>query len=145
VLGEYVISNQRVTKGAASANLQNTSWQVSAGWVLTGEDATYTGVTPRHAFNPREGYWGAFQLVGRYAELDIDNDAFPIYANPLTSATDAQAWSVGLNWYLNKNIRVNTSFSRTTFTGGGGAGTSAPAIISRQPEEVLFTRLQLAF
>jgi phosphate-selective porin OprO/OprP len=145
VLGEYVISNQRVTKGTASANLQNTSWQVSAGWVLTGEDASYTGVTPRHPFNPREGYWGAFQLVGRYAELDIDNDAFPIYANPLTSATDAQAWSVGLNWYLNKNIRVNTSFSRTTFTSGGGSGTSAPAIISRQPEEVLFSRLQLAF
>ena len=61
------------------------------------------------------------------------------------SGVPAQAWSVGLHWYLNKNIRLSTSYSRTTFTGGGGAGTTAPATITRQPEQVFFTRLQLAF
>ena len=145
VFGEYVIENQGVTKGAASANLQNTAWQVAAGWVLTGEDATYAGVTPKNPFDLRNGHWGAFQLVARYSELDVDNKAFPVFSNPLTSATAAQSWSVGMNWYLNKDIRVNGSFSRTTFIGGGGAGTTAPAIVTRQPEEVLFTRLQLAF
>jgi phosphate-selective porin OprO/OprP len=85
------------------------------------------------------------QLVARYAELNVDPNTFPTFANPLTSASAAHAWSVGLNWYLNKNIRVNTSFSHTDFTGGGGAGTTAPAIVTRQPEEVLFTRVQVAF
>ncbi len=145
VFGEYVVENQGVTKGAASANLQNTAWQVAAGWVLTGEDETYTGVTPNNPFDLRNGHWGAFQLVARYSELNVDNKAFPVFSNPLTSATAAQSWSVGMNWYLNKDIRVNGSFSRTTFIGGGGAGTTAPAIVTRQPEEVLFTRLQLAF
>ena len=81
----------------------------------------------------------------RYAELNIDNAAFPAFANLATSASAAEAWSAGLNWFLNKNIRVNASFSHTTFTGGGGAGTTAPAIVTRQPENVFFTRLQLSF
>jgi phosphate-selective porin OprO/OprP len=84
--------------------------------------------------------------VGRYAELDIDDDAFPVFSNPDSSATAAHAWSVGLNWYLNKNLRVNTSFSRTTFDGGGqSTALTAPATITRQPEQAFFTRLQLSF
>ncbi len=145
LLGEYAISDQRVRKGAVTADLQNTGWEITAGWVLTGENATFNGVAPLHPFDPRIGQWGALQVVGRYAELDIDNAAFPVFSNPATSASAAQAWSAGLNWYLNKNIRVNLSYSRTTFTGGGGAGTTAPAIVTRQPENVVFTRVQLAF
>jgi phosphate-selective porin OprO and OprP len=149
-LGEYVISDQEVSRAGvapfSSAHLRNTAWEVSASWVLTGEDAAYAGgVVPRHSFNPASGEWGAWQLVGRYAQLNIDSDAFPLFADPATSAGSAFAWSVGLNWYLNRNVRVNTSFSRTTFSGGGGAGTSAPATVTQKPENVLFTRVQLAF
>jgi len=141
-LGEYVISNQKVTKGATSATLQNTAWQIAGSWVITGEDASYTGVTPKHPFDPRGNHWGALQLAARYADLDIDDKAFPTFANPAVSASEAKAWAVGLNWYLNKNIRVNTSFSRTTFD---GKINSKSATVVRQPEEVVFTRLQLAF
>jgi phosphate-selective porin OprO and OprP len=142
LLGEYVISNQKVSKGATTATLKNTAWQIAGCWVLTGEDASYTGLTPKLPFDPRGGHWGALQLVARYADLDIDDQAFPIFANPATSASEAKAWAVGLNWYLNKNIRVNTSFSRTTFD---GSINPKVATVVRQPEEVVFTRLQLAF
>ncbi len=148
LLGEYVISNQRVNRtvaGPTSLRLEHTAWQVTGSWVLTGEDASYAGVTPKNPFDPRNGNWGAFQLVGRYEQLDIDDDAFPLFANPATSASKAKAWSAGLNWYLNKNIRLNGSYSHTTFSGGGGAGATAPAAVTRQPESVFFTRLQLAF
>jgi phosphate-selective porin OprO/OprP len=149
LMGEYGISQQRVSRSAApftSADLHNTAWEVTGGWVLTGEDASYTGIVPKHNFEPGSGHWGAFQLVGRYSEMDIDNNAFPLYANPAISATAAQAWSVGLNWFLNKDIRVNASYTRTTFTGGGGVGsTTAPGIVTRQPEQVLITRVQVAF
>jgi len=147
LLGEYVISDQEVTRPAsgalraASADLHNTAWEVTGGWVLTGEDASYNGIIPKHPFDPRNGQWGAWQLVGRYAELNVDNAAFPIFANPATSASAAQAWSAGLNWYLNKNIRVNASFSRTTFTGGNGSA----ATVTKQPENAIFTRIQLGF
>jgi phosphate-selective porin OprO/OprP len=146
LLGEYAISDQGVRNGTATAQLHNTAWGITAGWLLTGEDAAYaSGVTPLHPFNPRQGQWGAWQIVARYSELDIDNDAFPIFANPATAASAAQGWSAGVNWYLNKNLRMNASYSRTTFTGGGGAGTTAPAITTQQPESVISTRLQLAF
>ena len=148
LMGEYAISDQRVSRTAApltSANLRNTAWEVTGSWVLTGEDASFSGVTPRQNFDLRAGHWGAFEVLGRYASLDIDNAAFPLYANTATSASAAHSWSAGLNWYLNRNVRVAASFSRTTFSGGGGAGTTAPAIVTRQPENVFFTRLQLAF
>ena len=147
LLGEYVISDQGVENSTTlqQANLQNTAWEIAGGWVLTGEDASYNGVTPKHPFDPRNGDWGALQVVGRYAELDVDKAAFPNFANPATSASEAHAWAVGLNWYLNRDIRVNASFSRTTFTGGGGTGTSVPAAVTQHSEDVFFTRLQLAF
>ncbi len=147
LLGEYAISDQGVrnTATGAEAYLQNTAWEVSGGWILTGENASFNGVTPLHPFDPHNGQWGAFQVVARYAELNIDDAAFDGFANPATSASAAQAWSAGLNWYLNKNIRLNASFSHTTFTGGGGAGTTAPAIVTRQAENVFFTRVQLGF
>ena len=147
LLGEYVISAQRAqTNSLNTAALKNRAWQITGSWVLTGEDASYQRVVPAKPFDPAAGRWGAVQLVARYAHLDIDRDAFPLFADPTTSARSASAWSVGLNWYLKRNVLVKTSFSRTTFSGGGGgAGTTAPAIITRQPENVLFTRVQLAF
>jgi phosphate-selective porin OprO/OprP len=150
LLGEYAISDQGVqtigTTSRHSANLENTAWEISGGWVLTGEDASFNGVTPKHPFDPRNGDWGAFQVVARYEELNVDPAAFPYFSNPATSASAAQAWAVGLNWYLNRNIRADVSFSRTTFTGGGtSVATSAPGSVSSHPEDVFFTRLQLAF
>jgi len=146
LLGEYVISSQGVqTTTLNTAKLKNTAWQITGSWVLTGEDASYKGVVPAHRFNPAGGQWGSVQLVARYAQLKIDSAAFPLFADPTVSARSADAWSVGLNWYLNRNVLVKTSFSRTTFSGGGGAGTTAPSIVTRQPENVLFTRVQLAF
>jgi phosphate-selective porin OprO/OprP len=149
LIGEYVISNQRVTRtGAApltSARIENKAWQVSLSYVLTGEEVTYAGVVPSNPFDPSTGGWGAFQILGRVSALSVDLDAFPLYSDPTTSAHSAFAWTVGLNWWLNRNIRVMTSFTQTSFNGGGGTGVAAPASVTRQNENVLFTRVQLAF
>jgi phosphate-selective porin OprO and OprP len=142
LMGEYVVSDQQVKLAAAPgtvADLQNTAWEVSAGWMLTGENASYSGVTPRHPFSLQNGGWGAWQIVARYEGFDVDNAAFPTFASPATSASAARAWAVGLNWWLNKNVRVMTSFSRTTFIGG------ATGAVTKEAEEVFFTRLQLSF
>ena len=139
LLAEYIESSQKVATGANSTTLNNSAWEVTGSWILTGENNSYKGVKPDENFDPAKGHWGAWGLFARYAQLDVDSAAFPIYADPNTSASSADAWSVGLSWWLNKNIRVLTSFSRTTFSGGGN-GT-----ITKEPEEVLFTRVQLAF
>jgi phosphate-selective porin OprO and OprP len=148
LLAEYAVSDQHVRKvgTATTADLQNTAWEVTAGWVLTGEDASFAGVTPRRPFDPKNGTWGAWQFVARYAELDVDNKAFPLFSNPASSASTAQSWTVGVNWYLNKNVLFKTSYSHTDFTGGDtSAALTSPAAVTRQPEDVWFTRLQLSF
>ncbi len=153
LLAEYVISDQvdkrTATLATPEIDLHNSAWGISGSWVLTGEDASYAGITPRHPFDPRSGQWGAWQLVARYAELDVDDAAFVGASNvrladPTKSASSAQAWSVGLNWYLNKNLRANLSYSRTTFSGFGKTQ-FAPGTVPYQPENILFSRLQLAF
>src|SRR6266542_594395 len=142
LLGEYVISSQNV-RNTVSGQMRNKSWQIAGSYVLTGEDGSYRGVTPRRPLG--SGGWGALELTGRYAVLDVDPDAFPVFADARTSASSARSWTVGLNWWINKNIRATASFSRATFSGGGGAGTSAPAIVTRQPENVVQTRMQISF
>ena len=145
-LVEYIVSDQEVAKtasgGAPSADLRNTAWEVSGGWVLTGEKDSYNGVVPRHPFDPLAGDWGAFQIVARFADLHVDDVAFTDsnFATASTSAHSAHEWSTGLNWYLNKDLRANVSFSHTWFTGDATGNA-----VTRRPENVLFTRMQLAF
>ena len=148
LLGEYVISDQGVGLAgngpATAANLRNTSWQIAGGWVLTGEKSSFSGIEPRHPFDPRRGHWGAWQVVARYSQLDIDSAAFPRFADSLASAHSAREWSLGINWYLNSNLRFDTSFAHTAFD-GGGVRAGAVGAVTRKDENVLFTRLQLAF
>ena len=146
LLAEYVVSDQQVASKTKSADLQNRAWEVSGSWLLTGEDASYTGVTPSHSFDPRTGGWGAWQLVARIGELAVDDKAFVggVFADPKKNATSAATWSVGLNWYLNKNIRANLSYSHTDFTSYAGSKIAA-GNVGAQSENVLFSRLQLAF
>jgi phosphate-selective porin OprO/OprP len=149
LLAEYAISNQKVTRtGTApqpSARLEHMGWQLAGSWLLTGEDAILGTVVPRRPFDPRKGSWGALQVVARYSELDIDSAVFPLFADPRTSARGAQEWSLGLNWYLNRNLKVSSSFSHTTFEGAGRSASSVPGKVTRKPENVLFTRVQVAF
>src|SRR5690606_18555206 len=124
LLAEYTISEQGVQNSASGlrADLRHKAWQVAGQWVLTGEPASFSGITPNRPFQLRGGGgWGAWQLVARYSQLDVDDQAFLGFSNPDTSASAATAWSVGINWWLNKNVRVLTSFTHTKFDGGGSA------------------------
>lgn len=153
-MGEYSDTVQGVYNSTTfrSANLNNTAWNIGAEWVLTGEDATYGPLTPRQPFSLSNGTWGAFQVMGRYGQLQIDDAAFGPFSNPEVSARGAQSWSVGLSWWLNRNVRLMTSFSYTLFQGGGApynpvdpATATPPGTVTTQPEQVIFTRLQVAF
>jgi len=153
LLGEYTISRQEVLNNVtqARAELSHNAWQVSGQWVLTGEPASFTGIIPQRPFDFFAGRWGAWQLVARYGQLDIDDQAFGSFSNPLTSASGATAWSVGINWWLNKNVRWLTSYSHTTFDGGGAFNPIdpstfvPPATVTQNDESVLFTRIQISF
>ncbi|MDZ4349736.1 MAG: porin [Xanthomonadaceae bacterium] len=143
IQAEYIRSEQ--TLGLTSApeggqKLDNSAWQVTAGWVLTGETAAYSGtINPNQPFEPGKGGWGAFELVGRYGELSIDDDAFPLFANPDAAAEKAEAWGIGLNWHLNRNVKLVFNHTQSRFDGGAANGAD------RDTEKTFFSRLQLAF
>ena len=143
LLAEYVASSQEVRRGAVAADLENRSWQVAGSWVLGGGgQPTYKAVTPKKPFDPANHAWGAFELAARYSELDVDDDAFPLFANPTSAASLAKAWSVGLNWYLNKNVRWALNYAVTSFEGGAAAGAG---VGDREDEKVLLSRFQVSF
>ena len=145
LLGEWVSSAQtvRVASGADAGErltLDHRAWQVAAGWVLTGEDAGYRGVmTPASPFAIGQPGWGALEATVRYGRLQIDEAAFPYFANAATSAQVARSWGVALNWYMTRNVKLMTNYVMTKFDGGAAAGGSRPQ------ERVLFTRAQLSF
>ena len=114
LLGEYAISSHELRSGATSGTVENTAWQVTASWVLTGEDATFRGVKPGKpvGFGEKKG-WGAWQVVARATELDVDNAAFPTFANAATSASKARSYGGGLNWYLNPMVRISADYNWT--------------------------------
>lgn len=154
LLGEYVVSSQGVYNSSTfrSARLAHSGWQVTADWVLTGESASFGGVTPKNPFLWGSPGWGAWQLVGRFSQFDVDKNAFPAFSNPDYSASGADAWSVGINWWLNRNARVLTSFTHTSFTGGGASPNLAapaslltPATVTAQDENVVASRIQISF
>ncbi|MDI9238288.1 porin [Lysobacter sp. LF1] len=142
VLGEYISSKQEVvlpTTGARQS-LDHTAWQLVAGYVLTGEDAGYRGVArPNHPFTVDSAGWGAWELVARYGELDIDDDAFPVFADPNAVARRAKAWALGVNWYLTGNFKLVANYTQTEFDGGAAAGAD------REDEKAFFTRAQFSF
>ncbi|PTX96392.1 porin [Opitutus sp. ER46] len=145
--GEYVLSvvNLRSAAGAPKAELRNKAWQLSAGYVLTGEDSSPNGVAPKSNFDWAAGTWGAFEVTGRYANLTIDDAAFPAFAAPGASAQEADAFAVGLSWYLSKVVRFTFDYYQTNF----GFHALAPAVpttaILRQDEKAFITRFQISF
>lgn len=139
-LSEFVLSQQEFSKGTLKSDkIRNYGWQLASTYVLTGENASYTGVVPNSDFDPGKGTWGAFELAARISGLSIDDTAFPFYANPLTSVTDAKAWDIGINWYLNKNLKFMTHFEQTLFDGGKTPGGD------RKTENALLSRFQIYF
>lgn len=147
VLGEYVQVSQEVSRdtaiGRRTAELDNTAWHVQFAWFITGEDESFRGFTPQSVFSIDDGTWGAFELVARYHELDIDDDAFTgganSFANPATAASKASAWGVGVNWYLNQNYKWSLNYDVTSFEGGAAGNADRP------DEKALFTRFAVQF
>ncbi|WP_140723489.1 OprO/OprP family phosphate-selective porin [Pseudomonas sp. Hp2] len=137
---EYIVSRQEVAGPGARATLENKAWQATASYVLTGEDAGYRGVVrPSRPFAAGGEGWGAWELVGRYGVLEVDDAAFPLFADANSAARRAEAWTLGVNWYLTSNLKLVVNYSQTRFDGGAAAGAD------REDEKALFSRLQVSF
>src|SRR5204863_7037499 len=107
---------------------------------LTGEENSFSAVTPKHPFKLDGSGWGAWEIAGRIGGLEIDDGAFPLYA-ATASAHEAREWAVGLNWHLNRNVKASVNYINTDFKGGS----KAHGEVTAQDEDAIFARVQLSF
>jgi phosphate-selective porin OprO/OprP len=138
LLSEYVRTSQHVRRASSLTNLNHDAWQVSGSVVLTGEKPSYRGLTPTKPFDRTARAWGAVELGARIGALELDRDAFPVYANPSTQVRAEREWALALNWYLAKGMRIAVDYERTRFTGGATTG-------NRESEHAILTRVQHSF
>jgi phosphate-selective porin OprO/OprP len=140
-LAEYVLSSQTVLNKKLTDRLRNEAWHVEGSFMLTGEKNSYNGVRPHYAFEPNRGirHFGAVELAIRTSQLSIDKDAFPLFANPKTAAQHAQEWGVGVNWYLNRFVKLMSNYEHTDFR------MASSTVTPLHSENVLMSRIQLAF
>ncbi len=147
LLGEYTHVSEDVSRfsGAAlrEATMDTYGWQLQLSWFLTGEEEAYRGFKPNSVFSLAKDTWGAWELVARYHVLDPDDAAFEggatSFADPNTQATKASAWALGVNWYLNENVKWVLNYEQTAFDGGAAGGKD------RDDEKAFLTRVQLGF
>jgi phosphate-selective porin OprO/OprP len=138
LLGEYNFSWQEVERAGTAAKLMHSAWQLSGSWFLTGEKASFRSAAPKRSFDPKAHTWGALEVAGRYGVLDIDDAAFPTFANPANAISKEQAWGLGLNWYFMRAVKWSVNYEHTTFAGGAATG-------DREAENALQTQFQFAF
>jgi phosphate-selective porin OprO/OprP len=146
ILGEYTQVEQDVTRvigtTVRSDSLTNTAWQAQFSWFITGEEEAFRGFTPGSTFQPGKDGGGAWELVARYHELDIDDDAFAgdalSFANPLTAVSKVTAYGVGVNWYPWNTVKLSANYELSSFEGGAATG-------DRADERAFLTRFAVNF
>lgn len=140
LVAEYAWTRQRLLRGATGFDAKTRAWRATIGHVLTGEESTPGGVTPRVNFLRGES-WGAFEIVVRISGIDFDDDLFAPDAGALPNAptsinsTGATAYGTGINWFMSRNLIFLVNYEYTDFDGS----TLRPA------ESALFSRAQLRF
>jgi len=146
ILGEYTQVEQDVSRTVAGVTrtdtLTNSAWQTQFSWFITGEEESFRGFTPGSTWQPGKPGLGAFELVARYQELDVDDDAFAgganSFANPASAISKETAWGVGLNWYPWNTVKLSINYDVTSFEGGAATG-------DRADEQALFSRFAINY
>ncbi|MBN9545982.1 MAG: hypothetical protein J0I19_10950 [Alphaproteobacteria bacterium] len=96
-------------------------WYVEGSWIITGETKAYSpsainnevggfnAPVPSRPFSFSGDSWGAFELVARYSNTDLNwhtNQAASTSQLAGVLGGQEQVIALGLNWYLNRNVRI---------------------------------------
>ena len=98
---------------------------------------------PKHAFDPlghrgNRG-WGAVEVAARTGTFSADRSIFSYgYASPSATPRMAREWVGGVNWYLNRLVRISGDYAVTAFEGGA-------VNADRITERVILFRFQINF
>jgi phosphate-selective porin OprO/OprP len=139
---EYGLTEEGMQKGTTRADIAFRSWQVAGSFILTGEKKSYASPTPRKNFDPKNKGWGAWELALRTGDFSVDRALFGDgFATSTVTPRLTHEVVGGVNWYLNRLVRISGDYGRTNF--GGGA--TAAQGLNKPTEKVIILRLQINF
>ncbi len=139
ILSEYGLNEEGFQKGSVRRNIAFRAYQVQATYILTGEKKGFSAPTPKRSFDPLHGGWGAVELAVRLSDFEAENGLYTYgLANPAGAPRHLHEWIGGVNWYLNRLVRITGDYGNTAFGGGAATGNKAP-------EKVFLLRFQINF
>jgi phosphate-selective porin OprO/OprP len=130
-------------------------WYVEGSWIITGETRPYTTNSlnnetggfqqpvPSRPFSLSGGSWGAWELVARYSDTDLNWNPNQIgSASQLAGIRGGREtiFDVGINWYMNRNVKLQIHDSFVDVQ----KGTLAAPSNQSQDLNILGVRLQFS-
>jgi phosphate-selective porin OprO/OprP len=103
---------QRTISGVTDPHFQG--WYVEGSWLLTGDQRRYNPQSAAFDAPPVSrpvggGGYGAWELVLRYADINLNYHAGLVNSAPAADAIrggELETWTAGLNWYPNSVVRI---------------------------------------
>jgi len=143
LLSEYGLNEEGFQKGTVRREIAFRAYQVEASYIITGEKKGFGGPTPKKNFDPlHHGGWGALELAVRVGDFEAEKGLYNYgLASDATTPRHLHEWVGGVNWYLNRFVRISGDYGNTAF--GGGAAASAGG--NKLPEKTFTTRFQINF
>jgi phosphate-selective porin OprO/OprP len=139
LLAEDTVTEEEFQKATVRRDVAFRSWQVQASYVLTGEKKSYGSPNPKHPFDLANHGWGACEIAARTGDFRVAPGMFASgFASLTTSPKFAREWVAGVNWYLNRVLRISADYGHTNFVGGAVGA-------DRAAERVILGRFQLNF
>jgi phosphate-selective porin OprO/OprP len=139
IQGEYFDYTINRRSGVALPDPNFHGWYVEGGWVVTGEARKYNSATAAfdapaidHPFDLDDRGWGAWEVVGRYSVLDLNDE--PVRGGEQT------IWSGGVNWFPNSAVKFSLHYLDVSVDRLNGAGQQAG-----QDYQAVNLRSQFAF
>ncbi|MEQ1755811.1 MAG: porin [Micropepsaceae bacterium] len=163
VHGEYFLYQfeRAQLPGPALSDPDFSGWYVQAAYALTGEkrawnatNGVFAGLKPDSPLSPVGDGWGALELALRYSVADLNYGENLLPAAGGIRGGEQKAWTAGLNWYVNNNIRflldyqwVNVDRLSTGAANAYGTGVFVPPAGSQigQDVQIVSVRTQFTF
>ncbi|MGD0141254.1 MAG: porin [Tepidisphaeraceae bacterium] len=142
LFSEYGLTEEGLQKGTVRRDIAFRAWQVAGSFILTGEKKSFASPTPKRNLDPRHNGWGAVELAFRVGDFSAEHGIYNYgFASATVTPRSAHEWVGGVNWYLNRLVRISLDYGHTDF--GGGATVAAG--VNRPAEKALILRFQINF
>ena len=130
--GEYMYSG--LNRDGNNQDLDFAGWYLYGSWFLTGESRKYKFKKGSFGNVKPHKKYGAWEIALRYSTLDL-NDG-------LITGGESNNWTLGLNWYINSQLRVMANYS---FVNNDINANSKGSLIGNDNPELFQMRMQAHF